>query len=289
MHAAPTAVQATSAHGDQSDPLGKFTAHRKFHRPIVRELMADSETRDVGRAIANCAQRLLLDLPLLEEGQIGEPLLRGADLCNRRLCPFCEWRRARVLRARLIGGIDAFAATHPKHRGVFLTLTVRNAQVHELKETMRHMHLSFTRLTKTEVWPTEFWFRRTEITTKLVDNVGQSINTPISGEHEPADKQRRIASVHPHIHALLLVKPSYFSHGYVKQTRWREEWMSAARLDYAPVVDVRTAKTRAKDEHLAGVAPVSAVVEAAKYAAKATDLLALGATQSPSMICLMSF
>jgi hypothetical protein len=50
----------------------------------------------------------------------------------------------------------------------------------------------------------------------------------------------------------------------------------AARLDYAPVVDVRRAKAKPEDDQLHGVAPVSAVVEAAKYASKATDLLALG-------------
>lgn len=86
----------------------------------------------------------------------------------------------------------------------------------------------------------------------------------------------RIQSVHPHLHCLLLVKPSYFSHGYVKQLQWQQEWQMAARLDYPPVVDVRRAKAKPTDEHLHGVAPVAAVVEAAKYASKATDLLALG-------------
>jgi hypothetical protein len=78
------------------------------------------------------------------------------------------------------------------------------------------------------------------------------------------------------MHCLLLVRPSYWSRDYVKQLRWQQDWMSAAKLDYAPVVDVRRAKAKPSDEHLHGVAPVAAVIEAAKYATKATDLLQLG-------------
>jgi hypothetical protein len=50
----------------------------------------------------------------------------------------------------------------------------------------------------------------------------------------------------------------------------------AARLDYSPVVDVRRTSTKQGDVQTSELAPVSAVIEAAKYAAKATDLLALG-------------
>jgi plasmid rolling circle replication initiator protein Rep len=255
MHAAPTAVQVTSAHGSITDPLGKFTKHRQYNRPIAQALMSDADTRDIGRAIANCSSRLLLDIPL-EGDELGEPLLRGAQVCNRRLCPFCEWRRTRVWRARLISGLNAFAAEQPKWSGVFLTLTVRNCQMNELRDTVRHMHESLRRMTKTTVWPTEYWMRRTEVT---VCRDGTDIR-----------------SVHPHLHCLLLVKPSYWSHGYVKQLDWQKQWQMAARLDYCPVVDVRRAKAKPTDEHLHGVAPVAAVVEAAKYASKATDLLALG-------------
>ena len=255
MHAAPTAVRVTSAHRDQSDPLGKFTKHRVFNRPIVQALMSDAGTRDIGRAIANCATRLSLDIPL-EGDVLGEPLLRGARLCNRRLCPFCEWRRTRALRARLIAGLNVFASEQPKWSGVFLTLTVRNCQLHELRDTVQHMHHSLSRLTKTVSWPTEYWLRRTEITVET--------------------RGGRLQSVHPHLHCLLLVRPSYWGKGYVKQLEWQKQWQMAARLDYAPVIDVRRAKAKPQDDHLHGVAPVAAVVEAAKYVSKASDLMALG-------------
>lgn len=276
MHAAATAVLGDLSPEVQFDPLGKFTKHRRFNLPITRALMTDAETRDIGRAIAHCACRLQVDVPLGDDGQGGDTLLRGARLCNRRLCPFCEWRRTRVWRARLIAGLNAFAAEQPKWSGVFLTLTVRNCQVHELRDNIRHMHESLKRLTKVAAWPTDYWMRRTEITVSLCDQTSHDLRPSAHTESLPPLAGGRIQSVHPHMHCLLLVRPSYWSRDYVKQLQWQQEWQMAARLDYSPVVDVRRAKTKATDDHLHGVAPVSAVVEAAKYASKATDLLALG-------------
>lgn len=275
MHAFAEAVQVTSAHEGHSDLLGKFTKHRKYNLPITRALMSDADTRDIGRAIGNCACRLSLDIPQGDEG-LSEPLLRGARLCNRRLCPFCEWRRTRAWRARLIAGLNILSSEKPKWSGVFLTLTVRNCQLHELRETIAHMHASLMRLTRVSAWPTAHWLRRTEVTVnRFSAEPFRSSREPGSGSPS-AVQTGAIQSVHPHMHCLLLVPPSYWSHGYVSQLRWQQEWQMAARLDYAPVVDVRRAKAKPTDDHLHGVAPVAAVVEAAKYASKATDLLALG-------------
>jgi plasmid rolling circle replication initiator protein Rep len=275
MHAAPTAVQVTPGPGPIVDPLGKFTAHRRYNRPITQALMTDADTRDIGRAIANCASRLELDIPL-EEDALGEPLLRGARVCNRRLCPFCEWRRTRVWRARLIAGLNAFTADHGNWSGVFLTLTVRNCPISELRPTVQHLHASLKRLSKVSAWPTEFWMRRTEVTVSRSSRAAAGSRLEHNDSQLPVLEAAALESVHPHLHCLLLVRPSYWSRDYVKQLRWQQEWQMAARLDYAPVVDVRRAKAKPTDDHLHGVAPVAAVIEAAKYATKATDLLALG-------------
>lgn len=277
MHAAPTAVLGSSGPGVIVDPLASFTKHRKHNRQIAMALHADFATSDVGRAIANCAGRIGLDIPI-EGEHLGEPMLRSAMLCNRRLCPFCEWRRTRAWRARLIAGLNAFAADQPKWSGVFLTLTVRNCPVHELRQTVRHMHASVHRLTRTSIWPTQFYLRRTEITVSLC-NGGLAPSQPkATTESVLPPGVGAVQSVHPHVHMLLLVRPSYWGREYIKQTEWQRQWQMAARLDYAPVVDVRRAKAKPTDEHLHGVAPVSAVIEAAKYVAKATDLQRLGSS-----------
>ena len=238
------------------DLLGKFSRHRQFNSPISRELMLDTGTRDIGQKIANCALTLKADL-LIHQDLRPEVNLKAARVCNTRLCPFCEWRRTRVWRGRLTDGLTALYADEPKLRGVFLTLTVRNPRLEDLGETLSEMNRAWDRLSKRSFFPTDLWFRRTEVTV-----------TGMPGTNS--------FTAHPHFHVLLLVKPSYFSRNYIKQTTWQKEWMDAARLDYAPIVDVRSAKGNSSDGCSSEDASKSAVLEAAKYAAKATALMELG-------------
>ena len=238
------------------DVFGKLSRHRQYNSPISRHLMNDTDTRDIGQKIANCALTLKADV-LLHDDFRTEANLKAARLCNTRLCPFCEWRRTRAWRARLYTGINALYEDQPKLRGVFLTLTVRNCRLEDLGDQLDQMNRAWNRLVQRAFFPTEYWFRRTEIT------VGA--NTHVEG-----------LTAHPHFHVLLLVKPSYFSTGYIKQTEWQKQWMDAARLDYVPVTDVRSAKKKSGSGLTPSDDAKSAVVEAAKYAAKATQLMELG-------------
>ena len=250
------AEAGTASPHSHFDVLGKFSRHRQYNSPISRELMAHTDTRDIGQKIANCALTIKADV-LLHEDLQPEANLKAARVCNTRLCPFCEWRRTRAWRARLYDGLGRLYEDKPKLRGVFLTLTVRNCLLEDLGDTLDHMNKSWNRLAQRSFFPTDFWFRRTEIT------VGMN---GISGQ----------AFAHPHFHVLLLVKPSYFSHGYVRQSEWQKQWMDAARLNYAPVVDVRSAKEKSSSGLSSAGSAQAAVLEAAKYAAKATDLMELG-------------
>ena len=218
----------------------------------------DSETVDLAKAIGRCATSIAVDVPLEGEHE-GEALLRAANPCNRRLCPFCEWRRSRAWRRRFFEGLPKFHEDFPTHHAIFLTLTVRNCRVDELGETLKHMHRSWNRMHQCAFFPTKFWFRRTEIT-------HQKGEIPSSGG----------AVMHPHIHAVLFVPAGYFSHGYVRQSEWQKQWQMAARLDYPPVVDVRRARTKLNAGGASSVQSRDAAMEATKYATKATDLIAMG-------------
>ena len=238
------------------DLLGKFSRHRQYNSPIARELMLDTGTRDIGQKIANCALALKADL-LIHPDQQREVNLKAARVCNTRLCPFCEWRRTRVWRARLSDGLTRLYGDEPKLRGVFLTLTVRNPRLEDLGQTLTEMNRAWDRLSRRAFFPTDLWFRRTEVT--VTSRLGSAGYT-----------------AHPHFHVLLLVKPSYFSRDYIKQTSWQKEWMDAARLDYQPIVDVRSARKSSGAGTSCEDDAKGAVLEAAKYAAKATALMELG-------------
>ena len=220
----------------------------------------DAETVDLAKAIGNCSTSIGVEVPV-DGPDAGRALLRSANPCNRRLCPFCEWRRSRAWRRRFFEGLPKFHEDFPTHRAIFLTLTVRNCPVEDLRSTIGDMHSAWHRMTRLSFFPTKFWFRRTEITSRDVQN-------PLIGKRE----------FHPHIHAVLLVPAGYFSHGYVKQLEWQKQWMASARLDYVPVVDVRRARTKSSSGGHALEQSRTAAIEAAKYSTKATDLIAMGSS-----------
>ena len=258
MHVvAPTAGAAKSTRTHLS-VLEQFSKHRRYHSPICKALAMDEDTRDVARDIGNCALNLGIEIQL-PEGEEPEPKLRAVRACNRRVCPFCEWRRTRALRRRFFEGLPRFHEDFPTHHPIFLTLTVKNVAIKDLKTQVTDMHLAWKRMTKCSFFPTPFWFRKTEVT--------------VQGS---THKNNESVMVHPHLHCLLMVPAGYFSHGYVKQTEWQAQWQMAARLDYSPIVDVRRCKSKTKKTAISTSASLAAALEASKYAAKATDLIKLG-------------
>ena len=243
-----------------SDVLRPYSKHRAYNTPICHNLAMDPETLDIARAIGNCATALGVEVPL-EGDQGGQALLRAANPCNRRLCPFCEWRRSRAWRRRFFEGLPKFHEDFPTHQAIFLTLTVRNCAVDDLRTTINDMHRAWHRMTRLSFFPTKFWFRRTEVTHTQKKSV-------LTGG----------LTFHPHIHAVLFVPAGYFSHNYVKQTEWQKQWMTAARLDYPPVIDIRRAKAKASSGGATVEESRAAAMEASKYTTKATNLIAMGSS-----------
>jgi plasmid rolling circle replication initiator protein Rep len=273
-------------------PFAAYDKHRRWNGPIARVLVASPSTDAVGRDIANCCRRIGVVLELGDAGAVAA-YLRAGRFCNRRLCPFCEWRRSQAWRARLFAGLERYAADRPTDRAIFLTLTVRNCPVSELRETIQDIHRGWDRLSRLAAFPAVHWLRRTELTVASPDSSVTNRGKNPTGKDPAADRDRseddptdtprarlaqRVAGVpfvHPHVHALLLVPSRYFGPDYVSQMEWQAMWQMSARLDYPPVVDIRTAYS---DEHKArDRAPLGKVVkEAAKYAAKAADVVKLG-------------
>lgn len=272
MKTASTALPAPQ--GIITDPLSRLSNHKRFHAPITQHLMTNAETRTVGRRIANCAQTLdlLIETPL--KGDLYAHLM-GAATCNTRLCPWCEWRRSLRWRRRIYEGLEQFAQERPKWRPLLLTLTERNCEFDELGDRLRDMLKAFHRFHRRSFFPTAFWFRKTEVTfpLRLAPKEGA---TQTSDESDPGFVPLGGRWAHPHIHVLLMVPPGYWGPGYVKQTRWQQEWMDAGRYDYVPVVDVRPVKARA-GSGFTGNLNLLAAMEVGKYVTKASEFKELGA------------
>ena len=81
-------------------------------------------------------------------------------------------------------------------------------------------------------------------------------------------------SAHPHFHVLMMVPPSWFTHNYVKQSRWVELWQESLQANYAPNVDVRVVKPKKGSKEVLTQADMlqAAVSETLKYSTKPDDL-----------------
>jgi plasmid rolling circle replication initiator protein Rep len=273
-------------------PFEPFDKRRRWNAPIAAVLMSRTETREAGKAISDCVRRMSAVLELRDDAAV-LAYLRGGHFCHQRLCPFCEWRRARAWQARLTRGLEKLAAEFPTARALFLTLTVKNCPVEKLRQTILEMHAGWGRMQRLAKFPTQHWLRRTEITvgsltqTLTPDRADFNMNLlapdiSAAAAFLPQSSPARLTPIregahyiHPHIHALLIVPKAYYSKNYIKQTEWQAMWQMSARLDYAPVVDIRNAYND-KVSRSSRPPITQCVQEAAKYISKASDIIKLG-------------
>lgn len=197
--------------------------------------------------------------------------LKHANFCRVRHCPVCQWRRSLLWKSNMYVAYEEIKAQYPTHRWLFLTLTLKNPRIEDLRETLQHMNKSWQRLIKRKEFMTavDGWIRTTEVTRpkkKKNKKSDPDVICPIFGN----------THAHPHFHVMLLVKPSYFSHGYIKQEKWSELWQDVLRVDYMPVVDIRAIKAKKKIQQTEDEAIKSAIMETLKYAVKPDDMLGDG-------------
>jgi plasmid rolling circle replication initiator protein Rep len=171
--------------------------------------------------------------------------LRSARFCRVRHCPTCQWRRTLMWVARFYQALPEIVSSFPKSRWVFLTLTLRNCEITELRSTLEKMGKAWKRfIERKEFLRVQGWMRTTEVT---------------RGED---------GSAHPHYHVLMMVSPSWFGKDYVRHDRWAEVWRECLKVDYTPNVDIRAVKgDKTKNGGLD-----KAIAETLKYSVKTADM-----------------
>lgn len=180
--------------------------------------------------------------------------LKNANFCRVRHCPVCQWRRSLLWKSNMYVVYDEVKHSYPTHRWLFLTLTVRNCEITDLRQTLQHMNESWRRLIKRAPFlkVVDGWIKTTEVT------------------------KGKDGSAHPHFHVMLLVKPSYFAKSYIKQADWAKLWGAVLKVDYLPIVDVRTVKPKKNTEQTLDDAIKGAIMETLKYAVKPDDMIGDG-------------
>jgi len=201
--------------------------------------------------VLSCGEDLYFHLK--EHIQTKERKLKLAEMytCKDRFCPFCNWRR-QMKYSKLIYEHITKLQEKKKLRYIFLTLTVKNCHIDDLRATIQHMNKSFQRMHQTVKWKNSILgFLR------VLEYTVQKDNSDM---------------IHPHFHCLLAVEPGYFVSTigkYLSKNDFATMWQKALRVDYTPVVDIRIVKPNAKKDKNADA---SVVAEMCKYPLKDTDI-----------------
>lgn len=235
------AVQESPALSDLSERDKPWDKH-KANADWVSKHYAGSEFDRYSQRTSLCADLLRFKLaPDAFEGTY-KLKLASAKFCRVRHCPICQWRRSLRWKARACDILPKVVDEYPKARWLFLTLTVKNCDMTDLRSTLNRMNKAFKRMTERKAWPAIGWIRSVEVT-----------------------RNRHNGTAHPHFHCLLMVKPSYFGREYLSQAAWVDLWQSCGRLDYKPILDVQAMRK--------GVPPTVLIPEILKYAVKESDMV----------------
>lgn len=240
----------------QYSPKDKHWNNHRANTDAISEIYARAEEFErYADRMGECSG--WLGFKFVAEPATGEAKLklRKANFCRVRYCPVCQWRRSLMWQAKFMQALPRITEEFPKARWLFLTLTVRNCEISDLSDELQLMNKAWNKFIKRkDLKPVKGWIRTTEVT---------------KGEDR---------SAHPHFHVLMMVPPSWFTHNYVKQSRFVELWRESLQANYDPSVDVRVVKPKkGKDKTLAPATSAEllqgAVSETLKYSTKAGDMM----------------
>lgn len=235
----PDSSEADSLALSELSPRDKPWDKHRGNADIIETYYQGSEFSQYAARLSLCSQLLEFGLMLEEAGTL-KTKLRSARFCRVRHCPICQWRRSLMWKAKAYKVLPQIVNIYPQYRWLFLTLTLKNCPVNELRTTLVSMNKGFQRMSQRKVWPAVGWLRSTEVT------------------------RSSDGTAHPHFHCLLMVRPGYFGKNYIKQSEWVKLWRHAMRLDYNPILDCRAVRR--------GKQPMQLIPELLKYCTKEFDM-----------------
>ena len=220
--------------------------------------------------------------------------LDKAEFCRHRLCPVCNWRKSLKLYSQMQEVSAELMQEFPTARYLFLTLTVKNVASSQLADTIDAMNAGFKLLVNSgknnaSAKPVkanlmgyakamEIKYDPEEFITKEMYNDSKRRPYYILRNLKIGSKNPNYDMYHPHFHVLLMVKSSFFTTGYIKQSEWTSIWRDCMKLDYDPQVDIRVIKpnksrlSESVIENLRQEAMTSAISETLKYPVKPDSL-----------------
>lgn len=161
-----------------------------------------------------------------------ERRLRKAYFCKSRLCSMCIWRKSLATYHQAYQMCHHALQKQPDLSFIFLTLTIRNVEGEELRDSITQLTEGFHRLMMLRGWKRHIagFMRSIEIT------------------RNKKKRSKDYGTYHPHIHVILAVYPSYFESGYKTKKQVAQLWKDSVRIDYDPVIDIRKVKPKKRKQ-----------------------------------------
>jgi plasmid rolling circle replication initiator protein Rep len=187
--------------------------------------------------------------------------LDQVNFCKDRFCPMCAKRKSLKIFGQVSEITEKMLAEN-NVEFVFLTLTIRNVTGEELSKTVTKLNNGFLKLvSKSKKFPAA---------ERLKKNLLGALKVMEVTYNEEAD------TYHPHIHAILAVKPSYFARDYMTKAELIATWRKALKVDYDPSIDIRRIDRRP-----------NAIAETAKYPVKMSNILGLDQDRSVEVVYVL--
>lgn len=254
--------QENQASNETSEYLASYSSKDKWwdgHRAdtdaIAKVLISTELFNKKGLRMGTCTEILKFGHVVNPETGEVRISLREAHFCKDRLCPVCNKRRGALWRKRFRNKLPELQKLFPTARWVFLTLTIKNCPIDDLRVTIQHLNKGWQNLV-----------RRKKVKKILLGHVRATEVT-----------RSKIGEAHPHFHCMLMVPTNFFSKDYIKQDEWAQMWQECLGVDYIPITDVRAIKNIKADEKKLdqNIADdlYHGVMETVKYATKSKDLL----------------
>ena len=227
----------------------KHTIKKLANNDLILKLLKCGFKKE-SNLVKDCGNTRVFSLQQHQITQDKRRRLKRADFCKFRFCITCNWRRDMNIQKSLLSALQEIDKKN-NVEFIFLTLTVPNCHIDDLRATIEHMNKSFQRFHQTKRFKNSIlgYLRVLEYTVE----------------------KKRKDYIHPHFHILLAVEPRYFvDERYINQKEFLQMWRDATRNQNITQVNIKKIKPK-KNSNLTALQ--SAVFEVAKYSVKHTDLV----------------
>ena len=243
----------------------RFTVAKRHCDPVINHYASSGHPNlfSLAERMLNCSPDLnfRVFVEILPTSVISKVSIENARWCRCRHCPMCQLAKSRKQRAHLFKSFAAADLSIQKY--VFLTLTVNNVPLNELRATLSKMSEAWHKLFRRRTFPAVGFLRSMEVTMqrqRMPWDTKKNSGPPVRSK----DGQ---LMAHPHFHILMEMEEDYFEKGFKKTEWFSAQWASALKVDYTPIVHIRKIRAASDGDFS------KALMETCKYTVKPGDFV----------------